>query len=520
MADIFISYARADREIAKVFADAFAAQEWTVWWDPEVSYGTQFDKVIEQEIGRAKCVVVLWSKRSAESPWVRTEASEGNQRSILVPIRIEADAKEPLEFRKLQTAELAGWGGDRENPTFQRLLRDIGRIILSQASVGGAHVRIPADQRGSLRSKPSRRLLARLAYLLTPTLIALIVAAIGMRIYRPTPFNLDLTVKSLFFVSAAEQDARLLDRTSFSTLALHGIESATLRAKSVVVSDDSQADSRRDRAPQSFELPAPMRVTAMRKSGAAVMLEAAGKGAPAIGELDWLFVPPGARVDLAVTPENPPRLSVRIWDQPSRVLLSLHGEWLLDLVEAKLESAMSKASDITAITLRLSAAEDGSLSELISTARGPKVILTVPSGAAPPVLLPVPLRVSALQLATQGLSGEALSTVSGEGRVVYVEAENQKGIDVKPGDYIVLDDLRNFYIRSVGFQSDTGEIRLVAGGIAGSLKLGPAGGIRERALTWFDSVWHQPRSVQVFALAVWLFPTTLAGYKLLKDLQQ
>src|SRR5262245_1624576 len=206
MADIFISYSRADREIAKVFADAFAAQGWSVWWDPEISYGTQFDKVIEQEIGRAKCVVALWSKRSVESPWVRTEASDSNQRSILVPIRIEVDAKEPLEFRKVQTAELAGWGGDRENPTYQKLLSDIGRIISSGAPGEGAHIRTPAEPRGASSAKPSRRLLSRLAYLSAPTVLALIVAAIGMRIYRPTPFTLELTVKSLSFVSAEPQN--------------------------------------------------------------------------------------------------------------------------------------------------------------------------------------------------------------------------------------------------------------------------------------------------------------------------
>src|SRR5215510_6542931 len=178
MADIFISYARADREIAKVFADAFAVQGWSVWWDPEISYGTQFDKVIEQEIARAKCVVVLWSKRSVESPWVRTEASDGNQRNILVPIRTEADAKEPLEFRKVQTAELAGWSGDRESPTYQRLLRDIGRIVSSEALGEKAHVRLPGDQAGASSVEPRRRLFLRLAYLAAPTLIALIVAVI------------------------------------------------------------------------------------------------------------------------------------------------------------------------------------------------------------------------------------------------------------------------------------------------------------------------------------------------------
>lgn len=147
MADVFISYARADREIASVFADTFAAQGWSVWWDPEITYGTQFDRVIEKEIHEAKCVVVLWSKRSVESQWVRSEASEANQRGILVPIRIEAGAKEPLEFRKVQTADLAGWDGEGKNPTFQRLARDIEGIIGSQVRTDEKRVQ-PLDALG------------------------------------------------------------------------------------------------------------------------------------------------------------------------------------------------------------------------------------------------------------------------------------------------------------------------------------------------------------------------------------
>ena len=61
-----------------------------------------------------------------------------------------------------------------------------------------------------------------------------------MRIYRPTPFNLELTVKSLSFVSAEQQNARLLERTAFNSLALHGIQSGTLNAKRFVLSDHGQ----------------------------------------------------------------------------------------------------------------------------------------------------------------------------------------------------------------------------------------------------------------------------------------
>jgi hypothetical protein len=59
--------------------------------------------VIEEALDSARCVVVLWSKASVASQWVKTEAAEAMRRKILVPVLIE-DVKIPLEFRRLQAA--------------------------------------------------------------------------------------------------------------------------------------------------------------------------------------------------------------------------------------------------------------------------------------------------------------------------------------------------------------------------------------------------------------------------------
>ena len=76
MADIFISYASVDRPIARRLADALEARGWSVWWDhSNLRGGEHFDRVIEEAIRGAKVVVVVWSKASVESGWVRDEAT-------------------------------------------------------------------------------------------------------------------------------------------------------------------------------------------------------------------------------------------------------------------------------------------------------------------------------------------------------------------------------------------------------------------------------------------------------------
>jgi hypothetical protein len=90
MADVFISYARSDRERVAPLVAAIQAQGWTVWWDPEIDPGQEFDRLIAAELKAAAAVLVVWTPDSVTSRWVRGEAREGADRGILVPVRFEA----------------------------------------------------------------------------------------------------------------------------------------------------------------------------------------------------------------------------------------------------------------------------------------------------------------------------------------------------------------------------------------------------------------------------------------------
>jgi len=98
MNDIFLSYQSKDRPRAKIIAEALEHHGYSVWWDQIIPPGRTFAQVIEEKLDAAKCVIVLWSKESVGSEWVKNEAREGNQRGILIPILID-DVKIPFEFR-------------------------------------------------------------------------------------------------------------------------------------------------------------------------------------------------------------------------------------------------------------------------------------------------------------------------------------------------------------------------------------------------------------------------------------
>jgi hypothetical protein len=120
MADVFISYANENRERAYHLASAFEARGWSVWWDRKIIAGQTFDLAIERELDAAKSVVVLWSKDSVASEWVKNEASRAVERGVLIPAIVD-DARLPLEFRRRQTADLIGWNGDMAHAGFLSL---------------------------------------------------------------------------------------------------------------------------------------------------------------------------------------------------------------------------------------------------------------------------------------------------------------------------------------------------------------------------------------------------------------
>ncbi len=122
MADIFVSYARNDKVLVAPLVAALEAEGWSVWWDPEITPGEEFDSLISRELESARSVVVVWTAGSAESRWVRGEARDAADRGALVPVRF-GNAKLPIDFRAVHTTDLDNWGGDRNGAAFRGLFK-------------------------------------------------------------------------------------------------------------------------------------------------------------------------------------------------------------------------------------------------------------------------------------------------------------------------------------------------------------------------------------------------------------
>lgn len=145
MPDIFISYSRQDQSVARHFAEGFEQEGFSVWWDQALSPGEAFDQVTEQALEDARAVVVLWSKTSVNSRWVRAEATQANTNGRLVPVMIEP-CRRPIIFELSHTVDLSHWQGDREDPGWKAFAASVRRVIErnANAAAGGAPAAIAA----------------------------------------------------------------------------------------------------------------------------------------------------------------------------------------------------------------------------------------------------------------------------------------------------------------------------------------------------------------------------------------
>ena len=137
MADIFVSYSRSDRGRVAPLVAALEAHGWSVWWDPEITPGDEFDALIGAELEAARAVIVVWTPLSVESRWVKGEARDAADRGMLVPVRFDS-ARLPIDVRAIHTTELDGWANSRDSAPFKSLCTALeAKLKLSAGKAAG-----------------------------------------------------------------------------------------------------------------------------------------------------------------------------------------------------------------------------------------------------------------------------------------------------------------------------------------------------------------------------------------------
>jgi hypothetical protein len=139
--DVFISYKREEREIAKAIAEVLARRGYRLWWDAELLPGDTWRDAITAVIKQARAVVVLWSEKAVDSSFVRDEAARALNSKKLIAVRLDG-CETPLGFGEVQALDLDGWWPGADEGALEPLLKTLGQRIGAATARPSA---VPAD---------------------------------------------------------------------------------------------------------------------------------------------------------------------------------------------------------------------------------------------------------------------------------------------------------------------------------------------------------------------------------------
>lgn len=184
MADLFISYAREDRDTAARLAGCLQQHGWSVWWSNRGHLDSESARAKQKVLTEAHAVLVLWSKHSLTNAQVLSDAGEGLSRQVLLPISLERGLAQPQRFQHLHPMDLIEWSGDMSESSYIELERAIARIArptLAEFYLGG----IAVEPKGHGKRDDSAKAglpLRVYGY----SLVGLLVGAVALVILTPT----------------------------------------------------------------------------------------------------------------------------------------------------------------------------------------------------------------------------------------------------------------------------------------------------------------------------------------------
>lgn len=506
MADIFISYASEDRERAKTLAHALESEGWTVWWDRLIELGRPFDDVIQENIDAAKCVLVLWTADSVKSKWVRSEASEAEERNTLVPVMLEETADIPLAFKLLQAAKLWDWEPGVEHAEYDKLLGQIRALVEGPAPIAGGDGarKKDATKQGSrlvAASKRGRRIL--LAFIVVPPLLAVAGAAALMGWHVPTRVEMALEVDRVTFSVAGDDPVPILARAaSFKRLALEQLAKVEFDAASLEPTDPAGAALKQ--AQIGFQ--------AQPLDRMSIEIEPAGDGAA--GRLSELSVSRASTVAMEMRKASQATLTLHIDGQTveAGVLAAQPVQLTVSNANRVSPAALRRAPRMR---MRATPSEANPLMGVHSVPTGITLVLSpsrtmqlLADGGAP---------VRQLELLKQGGNGSYESGLAGPGTISYPGIAKEP-VKVNAGTLLRVDGLRNATLSAMTIEPDSHSLKLVFRGTVQKIqsKQG-AEAIEDLRLTWFDRLWYGSRSTLLFSIGVWVAGVAIGAWRLLRE---
>jgi hypothetical protein len=184
---LFISYSHEDKPVAKQVAEALVQRGYEVFWDAKIPPGMTFDTYIFENLQGSNAVVVLWSKHSIDSDYVKEEAEYAKNRRRLVPLNVDGTDL-PFGFTRIQATDISDWHGAMTDERWEAVVDSIEAILNRDSDPGDesqrtTHETLPV-QHGGDRPEGQRLQVNVAATLATViVLIMLVGLVVGLTIH-------------------------------------------------------------------------------------------------------------------------------------------------------------------------------------------------------------------------------------------------------------------------------------------------------------------------------------------------
>lgn len=489
MADVFVSYARADAAVARALAEHLEHEGFSVWWDRKIPVGEAFDEELGRQLDVSRSVVVLWSGESLRSTWVKNEAAEGLAKRALFPAMLEP-LRLPFGFRRLQTADLSDWtptkrhaGLDGLTAALKAALGHSARCVQRSEKIDST---APAAPPGWFVYRWRRSIVFRVVVMALPVVVMSVGAVATSQLPVTTPVHLELRVRKVEFTVGGSGLTPVLESLAFSSLRIGHFDSVTFSPKLVRVVAAQNPDARL--ASGTWHRLGLNEVTLTARDGeSSVWIEPLpGDTGGQLGTLDRLHLQPGSVVTL--------ERKVRQRGVEVGVRLEKLPQPLSPAANAAGRPFRMFAGHVNTDELRLPGVADEWLLEIENKESSPSIGIRgapdrlelwvgVASTAALDLLPRAGTPITQVTLISQDADRNWESTLMADGKLSYPDQPDIAPRDIARSDLIGLNELSGFSITQLELNPGGESMNLHLIGMAGEVKTRAGEIARDRRLT-------------------------------------
>jgi hypothetical protein len=492
MKDIFISYASENRPLAQRLAAGLEQSGFSVWWDRNIAAGSEGDTSIEEALGGAKCVVVLWTGQAKHSRGVRAEAREALTHEKVVPVMLEDNAI-PLAFTGMQALRFPGWNGASGTKEF-----DILRGVL-RAKLAGKPVEFPesASTTASWTGTIVAFLLTKPGMGVGLALLLLLSAFWGItpevRIHVETS-------RIEFSVKPDRGDIRLTDQLTFDTLTIQNVSKISLKPDHLLVADPADYDLTSNTYPPKAWVEVPLIGDAIQFEAdklavfSEITIEPTDHDEAGPVYLDGLILTGEAVVAMGVSSDDALTWSIREKQGLQRVVVSgIHGVQLIQTglkVPSSLSIPFPQNQELTYQAIFES--QPGTL-ELFGQDQALVLVLQEKGLTAPRPISSSALAIDRVDFSQQDPgTGERNPPEGFSGRVEYVNPPGMSPVTIGAKEFLTLENLKQFEILSIMLDPVNQVLAVDLHGKPGSITAGAPQNPRDLRPTVYEYIRFSP----------------------------